>query len=222
MKRKLQVFVSSTYLDLQNERQAAVQAILDAGHIPAGMELFRAGNESQLATIKKWIDASDVYMLILGGRFGSVDEVSGKSYTQIEYEYALKIAIPIFAVILTESYIFTNASKLGRDKTIETANVGLLDDFRKLVLTKIVKYVEDEKDIKLAVHATLADFNAEYNLVGWVRGDVTLKNETLQEENKSLLASTLEQQKQIIKLEEKIKALTQKIESKNLYGEYTY
>lgn len=43
MYKKLQVFVSSTYTDLIEERQAAVEAILDAGHIPAGMELFKAG-----------------------------------------------------------------------------------------------------------------------------------------------------------------------------------
>ena len=51
---KLQVFVSSTYTDLKDERQAAVEAILDAGHIPAGMELFKAGNDSQLKTVYKW------------------------------------------------------------------------------------------------------------------------------------------------------------------------
>jgi hypothetical protein len=39
-KKKLQVFVSSTYTDMHEERQAAVEAILTAGHIPAGMELF--------------------------------------------------------------------------------------------------------------------------------------------------------------------------------------
>lgn len=43
-RKKLQVFVSSTYNDLTHERQAAVEAILLAQHIPAGMELFAAGN----------------------------------------------------------------------------------------------------------------------------------------------------------------------------------
>ena len=94
MNKKLQVFVSSTYTDLIEERQAAVEAILDAGHIPAGMELFKAGNESQLKTIYKWIDQSDVYMLILGGRYGSIENKTGKSYTQLEYEYALSKGIP--------------------------------------------------------------------------------------------------------------------------------
>ena len=51
--RKYQVFVSSTFDDMRAERQAAVEAILEAGHIPAGMELFTAGDESQLETIKR-------------------------------------------------------------------------------------------------------------------------------------------------------------------------
>ena len=87
--KKLQVFVSSTYTDLKEERQAAVEAILSAGHIPAGMELFTAGDESQMTVIKRWIDESDVYLLLLGGRYGSVEKVSGKSYTHLEYEYAI-------------------------------------------------------------------------------------------------------------------------------------
>ena len=89
MDKKLQIFISSTYTDLISERQSAVQAILNAGHIPAGMELFTAGSESQLETIYNWIDNSDIYMLILGGRYGSIEPKSRKSYTQLEYEYAV-------------------------------------------------------------------------------------------------------------------------------------
>ena len=62
--RKLQVFVSSTYEDLKEERQAAVQAILNAGHIPAGMDLFASGDQSQIEVIKKWIRESDIYTLM--------------------------------------------------------------------------------------------------------------------------------------------------------------
>jgi len=63
MKKKLQVFISSTYTDLLEERQTAVEAIFSCGHIPAGMELFTAGDESQLTVIKKWIAESDVFYL---------------------------------------------------------------------------------------------------------------------------------------------------------------
>ncbi|WWL46005.1 DUF4062 domain-containing protein [Pseudomonas parakoreensis] len=102
MKRKLQIFVSSTFSDLISERQAAVSAILKSGHIPAGMELFTAGDQSQMDTIKKWIDESDVYMLILGGRYGSIEPKSGISYTELEYNYAIEQGKPLFAVVITE------------------------------------------------------------------------------------------------------------------------
>jgi hypothetical protein len=104
-RKRLQVFVSSTYTDLKEERQAAVSAILTAEHIPAGMELFTAGDESQMDVIKQWIDESDVYLLILGGRYGTIEPKSGKSYTQLEYEYAVDKGMPLFACVINESII---------------------------------------------------------------------------------------------------------------------
>jgi len=52
------------------------------------MELFAAGDQSQMEIIKRWIDESDVFLLILGGRYGSIDPTTKKSYIQLEYEYA--------------------------------------------------------------------------------------------------------------------------------------
>ena len=100
-RRRLQVFVSSTFKDLIPERQAAVEAILAAGHIPAGMELFTSGDESQMDVIRQWIDESDVYMLILGGRYGSVEKKSKKSYTQLEFEYAVGKGTPLFSCVVS-------------------------------------------------------------------------------------------------------------------------
>ncbi|MCU5588899.1 DUF4062 domain-containing protein [Bacillus cereus] len=72
MQKKFKVFISLTFTDLEEDRQAAVQAVLNARHIPAGMEPFKAGDTSQKETIKKWIEESNVYMLILGGRYESI------------------------------------------------------------------------------------------------------------------------------------------------------
>ena len=78
-KRKLQVFVSSTFADLKEERQAAVEAILTAGHIPAGMELFAAGDESQMNVIKRWIEAAgltrDKLARLLGVSVQTISEI---------------------------------------------------------------------------------------------------------------------------------------------------
>ena len=166
MNKKLQVFVSSTYTDLIEERQAAVQAILDAGHIPAGMELFKAGNESQLETIYKWIDESDVYMLILGGRYGSIEKITGKSYTHLEYEYALSKTI-----VLSEKFITNKINSIGLSNATEQTYTGKYQTFKSLVMTKIIRPANDCKDIQIAIYATLIDFIYQYNLIGWVRGN---------------------------------------------------
>ena len=176
MNKKLQVFVSSTYTDLIDERQAAVQAILDAGHIPAGMELFKAGNETQLKTIYRWIDHSDVYMLILGGRYGTVEDKSGKSYTHLEYEYALSKNIPVFSVVLTNSYLSNKSATLEEKNVIEQFEPTKYNDFKKLVMSKIVREVDDVKDIQIAIHATLNELIETYDLIGWIRGDSTTTN----------------------------------------------
>lgn len=168
LRKRLQVFISSTYSDLRTERQAAVEAILTAGHIPAGMELFTSGDESQMEVIKQWIDESDVYMLILGGRYGSVDEKSGKSYTRLEYEYALKKGKPLFSCVVTDQALERKIKEQG-SVVIETANGAALKEFRLEVLSRMIRYWEDAKDIKIATGETLAQFSRRDDLVGWVR-----------------------------------------------------
>ena len=210
MNKKLQVFVSSTYTDLIEERQAAVEAILDAGHIPAGMELFKAGNESQLQTIYKWIDESDVYMLILGGRYGSIEPKSGKSYTQLEYEYALNKDIPVFSLVLSESFLTNkiNSPNLVLSNVMEQKAPDKYQSFKSLVMSKIIREIDDCKDIKIQVHATLNEFSNTYNLIGWVRN--TNENDIIQllKDNTRLLKENNLLNKQIQELQEHITSKT--------------
>ncbi len=72
--KRYQVFISSTFRDLIEERQAALKAILELSHMPAGMELFPAVDDSAWRLIQDVIDSSDYYVLIIGGRYGSLDE----------------------------------------------------------------------------------------------------------------------------------------------------
>src|SRR3972149_6915406 len=98
MEKRYQVFVSSTYTDLKEERQHVIKALMEVNCIPSGMELFPAADEEQWAFIKRVIDDCDYYLLIIGGRYGSVTS-EGISYTEMEYEYALKIGQPILAFL---------------------------------------------------------------------------------------------------------------------------
>lgn len=93
--RRYQVFVSSTFDDLKPERQHVMQALLECHCIPVGMELFPAASLNQWKLIQRVIEESDYYLVIVGGRYGSCPPRGGKSYTEREYDYALKLKKPI-------------------------------------------------------------------------------------------------------------------------------
>ena len=185
MKKKLQIFISSTYTDLKEERQAAVEAVLKSGNIPAGMELFTAGDQSQLETITRWIDDSDIYMLILGGRYGSIEPTTGNSYTEVEYDYAKSNNKPLFAVVISDKYLDEKVKKEGLSVN-ENDNPQKYKSFKSKVLNNMSVFYDSPKDIKLAVHETLADFKDRYEFSGWVPGEMENVLEEMKEENESL------------------------------------
>ena len=170
MAKKFQVFVSSTYSDLQSERQAVVEAILRAGHIPAGMELFAAGDKSQLEIIKRWIEDSDVFMLVLGGRYGTIEPDSGKSYIQLEYEFAGGLNKPYFAAVMHDDFLDQKVKVDGKE-VLEQDQPGLLKEFKKHVTDKICRFFRNVDELKLTVLESLLDIERNRSLVGWVRAD---------------------------------------------------
>jgi len=186
MNRKFQVFISSTYLDLKTERQTAVQAVLDAGHIPAGMELFAAGDEEQLQVIKRWIDESDVYMLILGVRYGSIEPKSKKSYTRLEYEYAIEQGKPVFSVYLSGKSSSERIKELA--ETIAKEDRSGYEEFSKIVKSKMCSEFTDPRDITIAVFKTLNEFarKGELQNAGWVRARELPDMSKLTSENSQL------------------------------------
>jgi hypothetical protein len=101
MNIKYQIFISSTYEDLIEERRKVIENIMNIGHIPTGMEMFQAGDVSQWHYIKNRILECDYYIVIIAERYGS-EGSEGKSYTQMEYEFAVENKIPVAAFLLHE------------------------------------------------------------------------------------------------------------------------
>src|ERR1700674_5525097 len=98
MDTRYQVFISSTFTDLREERQAVLSALLQLNAIPAGMELFPAADEDAWSLISRVIDECDYYLLLIGGRYGSVDS-DGLSFTEREYDHALSKKKPVMAFL---------------------------------------------------------------------------------------------------------------------------
>src|SRR6478736_5440001 len=85
---RYQVFVSSTFSDLATERRAVMWALLSRRYIPVGMEAFPATDERGWEIIRRTVDLSDYYVLIVGGRYGTIDASSAMGWTEREYRYA--------------------------------------------------------------------------------------------------------------------------------------
>lgn len=212
MTKKYQIFVSSTFSDLKKERQASVEAILTAGHIPAGMELFSAGSESQLETIKRWINDSDIYMLLLGGRYGSIEPKSGLSYTEVEYKYATDMAKPYFALIMSDD-LLKEKVKLEGQEMIELDNRDKFKAFKELVLSRMAKFFNNTGDLQFSILQAILHLQDIHSLTGWVKENEVINTakilnqiSNLNEENKNL--------------KEKLKELDNPYNDK--IGEFTY
>lgn len=165
MEKRYQVFVSSTFRDLEQERQEVMHALLELDCMPSGMELFPAANETQWNLIKKVIDDCDYYVLILGGRYGSIGP-EGISYTEMEYRYALATEKPTIA------FLHRNPGKIIADNTESTAEgKEKLQAFRESVEKKLCKHWESPQELGSVVSRSLIQLIRSTPAVGWVRAN---------------------------------------------------
>ena len=166
MEKRYQIFISSTFVDLKDERQAVLKAILELDHMPAGMELFPATDDSAWQLITDIIDSSDYYVLIVGGRYGSLDE-AGLGYTEKEYDYALKTKKPVIPLL------HENPDNLPREKTeTDQATWEKLKAFRTKVEKKhTCVYWRSADDLKAKVIVGLTAATKRHPAIGWIRAD---------------------------------------------------
>lgn len=201
MSKRYQVFVSSTYADLKEERSKVIQTIMELDCIPAGMELFPSIDEEQYNFIKRIIDDCDYYILIIGGRYGSLSE-DGISYTEKEYDYAIEKGIKVMA------FIHGNPDEIAYGKSEQNEDARKkLDAFKTKVSTgRLVKFWNKPEELPGLVALSLPKTIKTYPATGWVRANAATPSEILQELN--------EQRKENDELKEQVKSLTQNVEDK--------
>lgn len=164
MERKHQVFVSSTYKDLVEERQSVIHALLELDCIPAGMELFPAADEDAWTLIKEVIDNSDYYLLIVAGKYGSQNYV-GVSYTEMEFDYASSIGKPIV------SFIFHDNDQLTGSKIEKTEELQeKLKKFKTKAEQKHCKYWKNAEDLGGKVSRSIIQLKKKHPSDGWILG----------------------------------------------------
>lgn len=172
--RKYTVFVSSTYKDLKDERDAVSKAILEIGHIPVGMEMFSAGDEQQWQLIRRQIDQSDYYVVIVAHQYGSMFE--GVSYTEREYDYAVQAGVPVLGFVI-ESNAEWPADRIETNPEVRAR----LEAFRDKVRSRMVSFWRNADALNAKVLAGLTKEMARNPRPGWLRGTEAAGPEVLAE-----------------------------------------
>ena len=185
---KYQVFISSTYSDLVEERRKVLDVLLMADCIPAGMEAFVATDSEQFEVIKRVIDYCDYYVLIIGKRYGSVSDETGKSYTEMEYDYALSKNIPVLVFAIDDSVELSD-EKIEHDKD----KIEKLRRFREKAMNNRLATIWKSSE-ELVGHLAVSIMKAKTEIIrpGWQRAEnydeASLRREImeLQSENETL------------------------------------
>lgn len=156
---RYQVFVSSTFRDFEGERKILTQALLKINCFPAGMEWFPAADEEQFDYIKQVIDASDYYILVLGGLYGTIAP-DGKSYTEKEYDYAVSTGKRIIALVQRNPHL----TESDDDYKIKFAQ------FHKKVLNgRLVSFWNNTEELSTNMVTSLTHSIGKYPAQGWIR-----------------------------------------------------
>lgn len=164
--KKYQVFISSTYTDLISQRNELVRATLKLNHIPVGMELISAGDSEQWNVIQRTIDQCDYYAIVVACRYGSVVDIDGMSisFTEREYDYAVKIGVPVMGFLLDETALWPNDKR-----ETEIAKMNSLVKFRdKVGAKKWVSKWKTTEELGREYVVALTNQIAETPRRGWI------------------------------------------------------
>ena len=173
MKKIYTAFISSEFESLRDERQKVIDKLLDFKIMPIAMEHFTVSSSGQFDEIKELIDDSDIFVLLMGKKYGSHDE-NGVSWSEREYEYAMLKKKQIIAIICDE---------LIPNLTTDPASLSE-EELKQVEFCKRIKFARNV-DSKFSVEKILEQFLAAgkyINEIGWSRiENVSLTPEQIEE-----------------------------------------
>jgi len=97
------VFLGSTFVDLERHRALIRDAITRLEQNSKAMEFFGALPETPKEECLRLVRSANLYVGVFGMRYGHIDEASGKSLTQLEYEEAHAIRLPSLIYVMDEN-----------------------------------------------------------------------------------------------------------------------
>lgn len=212
MEKKYSFFISSTYEDLKQERDAVIHTVLTLGQFPVGMEMFSAVNMAQWNVIKKSIDSCDYYILIIGNKYGSIDEDSGLSYTEKEFDYAISQGIPVLAFIADDN-INLSMSKVEQDAEKIIGLRKFKDKVKKSDL--YVSFWNSKDKLEALVSQSISKSILDSDRPGWIRCNANMDDKNVYT-NKHIQHDTVRKPYLWVEVEDGIANVNLEIKEKTL------
>lgn len=173
MNVRYSVFLSSTFEDLREIRKELSYELFMNGYMVNNMESFGARNGTVWEVIKESIADSDMLVMVIAGRYGSINLDEGISFTEQEYNYAVERGIPVLVFIRDKNSISMADCDTGEKKRKLDAFIKRIGD------KKTVKFWTDLANLKLAIITALnrEKNNPDILKKGWIKNSAALETE---------------------------------------------
>jgi len=150
------VMISSTARDLPEHRNHVLDACLRMGMFPVMMEHQPARDEDAITESLRLVNDADIYICVVGFRYGYVPAQYNNSITEIEYDRAVERGIPRLVFIMGEDH----AIKRNDVETGEGA--AKLAEFKsRLKKDRVVGFFNSPEELRALVIQSLASIKQQ-------------------------------------------------------------
>lgn len=184
------VFVCSTFSDLSQEREGVLDAIRRLKLQHDSMEFFGARAQQPIETCLQEVRASDVLVVIVGHRYGSIVSGHGVSYSEAEYTEGIRLMKPCLVYMRSD-----DVPILPRHMERDPEKLKLLDRWKETLQARhTVDYFEDGGRLAVQVAADLTRTIRDLEETARARGVARSESGTaVHEEVTSIVTDALSQ-----------------------------
>ncbi|SRR5258708_2117161 len=159
--KRINVFISSTTIDLPDHRQAVIEALTNLYLQPIGMENWAVTGEDPILLCEQFVRKSEAFIGIYAYRYGwCPNNYGGKSITELEYDWAETVIsngkpIPRFCFVMEETHPITI-------EMVETDKKKEMEAFKKRIMDgHHVGFFNSVDNLKAKVIQALAKWSIE-------------------------------------------------------------
>jgi hypothetical protein len=155
------VFLSSTFRDLKDHREAVYVALRRLGHQSVAMEQWAASDQAPLERSLEAVRAADVEVVIVAWRYGWIPQGQQYSTTELELRAAREAAVPCLVFLVPDDAAWPQTDVDDDTTNIRRFRQSLIEQF---VVGFFTTPEELASQVAIALHSWIASGAREPSL----------------------------------------------------------